>query len=132
MKNVTKNKKDKTFTVCTPDGKTKTYIREAAALAYAVKSEVSITIPSVVVANTYFWRPQGSAGGRRANEKRHNATMERFIARLVNVPMELDCDYSESCNNVYKSFTVHKPNGKKSNITGLKSAAEKIGIILVD
>lgn len=33
--------------------------------------------------------------------------------------IEVVFDYSESCRNVYKTFTVHK-NGKKSNIRGLE------------
>jgi len=90
-----------------------------------------VNIPAIVTANTYFWRPAGRASDRRANEQRHRETVERFLEEIKNVPMACSFDYSESCKNVYKTFSVYRPDGRKSNITGLISEARKVGIELV-
>lgn len=85
----------------------------------------TIQLPEILTANTYFWRPGSSASQRRSNEKRHAETVQRFLDThadaIAAAGLEIEFEYSESCNNVYKRLTIWK-NGKKSNITALKKA----------
>lgn len=84
-----------------------------------------ITLPEILTANTYYWRPGSSASSRRSNERRHVATVQRFLdthaEALAAAGIEVSFSYSESCNNVYKRFEVTR-NGKRSNITAIKKA----------
>lgn len=85
----------------------------------------TIEIPAIMTANTYYWRPASGASARRANEKRHADTVQRFLdthaAALEAAGISVEFSYSESCNNVYKRLEIYR-NGKKSNITALKKA----------
>lgn len=99
----------------------------------------SVNIPSIVSANTYFWSPSGAASSRRRNEEKRRAEVESFLTEcglskkdgsFANDSVEVHFSYSESCNNVYKSFEVYRA-GKKSNIRGLAAELRKNGIELV-
>ena len=91
----------------------------------------TINVPQIITAKTYFWTPSGSASGRRSNEKRRLAEMEDFVNSLPALKnVEIKFDYSESCRNIYKSFTIFR-NGKKSNILGLRAECRKHGVELV-
>jgi hypothetical protein len=91
----------------------------------ATTETTTIEIPAIMTANTYYWRPSSSASGRRANEKRHTDTVQRFLdthaAAIAAAGLAVEFSYSESCHNVYKRCEVYR-NGKKSNITALKKA----------
>jgi len=85
--------------------------------------------------------PNSSAEGRRRNEERHYDTLKSFFTglgftdlgkgkfekwifqskkkRIAEYFIRVDFYYAESCNHVYKRFSV-SVNGKKSNVTGLK------------
>jgi len=82
-------------------------------------------IPSILTANTYFWRPAGSASGRRANERRRHAEVAAFVTAhetaLQAADVTIDFDYSESCRNVYKHCRVTR-NGRRSNIMAVRKA----------
>lgn len=84
-----------------------------------------ITLPEILTANTYYWRPASNASSRRANEKRHAETVQRFLDAHADAiraaGLTVEFSYSESCNNVYKRCEITR-NGKKSNITALKKA----------
>ncbi len=90
------------------------------------------SIPEILTANTYYWSSFGDASSRRrAEEKRQSQVAEFFKAAGFqversgdNVIAEKDgvCaefHYSESCKNVYKTFSVTS-NGKRSNITAIR------------
>ena len=55
MKNITENKKAGTFTVQTPNGKTRVFKTRRGAENHAAKHAITIDIPMIVTANTYFW-----------------------------------------------------------------------------
>ena len=86
------------------------------------------TIPSIISANTYFWKASGSSSQRRSNEERHANTVRDFFTsqgfeeKSAGVYVKGDAvaefSYSESCKNVYKHFSV-AIKGKRSNIRGL-------------
>lgn len=90
----------------------------------------TITIPSILTANCYFWTPGQRSHERTYNEKRHQNTVAEFfeslgfeVERLSGQTMnakkgciEVQFYYYESTRNVYKSFTVYR-DGKKSNIS---------------
>lgn len=92
-------------------------------------------IPSIISANTYFWASASNASSRRRNEeKRQKEVFDFFLSLGMNTTQNGDTvvgekdgiiavfSYSESCKNVYKTFTVTK-NGKRSNISALKKIA---------
>lgn len=83
------------------------------------------TIPTIMTANTYFWKPSMSASGRRSNEDRRNREVAEFIsankAALDAAGIVIDFEYSESCRNVYKQCSITR-NGKRSNITAVRKA----------
>ena len=85
----------------------------------------AVSIPDILTANTYFWRPSTHADGRRRNETRHNGEVARFIqanqAALAAAGIVIDFSYSESCNHVYKTCQITR-NGKRSNITAVYKA----------
>jgi hypothetical protein len=130
FKNVVLDKKNKCYIV-TVGKKIKTYKTLAGAEKFALKNRVKITAPSIITANTYFWSPQGSASGRRSNERRHQDTGDAFINEVYQYTkgVDLEFTYSESCRNVYKNFSVHI-NDKKSNIKGLAGLLAKHGVSL--
>ncbi len=84
-----------------------------------------ITLPEILTANTYFWRPGSSASSRRSNEQRRHAEVQRFLDQhadaLSAAGVSVEFSYSESCNNVYKRVEVYR-QGKKSNLTAVKKA----------
>lgn len=90
-----------------------------------MNATAEIALPEILTANTYYWRPASNASSRRANERRHAETVQRFLDRhaeaLAAAGVEVSFSYSESCNNVYKRLEITR-NGKKSNITALKKA----------
>lgn len=85
----------------------------------------TVSIPDIMTANTYFWRPSGNASGRRNNEARRNRQVEQFIAAnkaaLDAAGIVIDFNYSESCKNVYKYCRITR-NGKRSNIIAVRKA----------
>lgn len=89
------------------------------------KTTTTIELPAILTANTYFWSPSGSASGRRSNESRHTAEVQRFLdanaEALQAAGITVEFSYSESCHNVYKSLSVYK-NGVKKDIRALKKA----------
>lgn len=95
--------------------------------------------PSILTANTYFWKPGCSADNRRRNEARNAATVAAHLTALgfavetgsgfangtlqtAKGEIAVRFSYSESCANVYKSLTVTRA-GKNSNITTLRKIA---------
>lgn len=91
-----------------------------------------IEMPSILTANTLYWNSASGASNRRRNESRRQEEVYDFFKALGfdveyagdHVRGELggisfDFYYSESCQNVYKSFTVYR-DGKKSNISQIK------------
>lgn len=85
----------------------------------------TVSLPEILTANTYFWRPGSNASSRRSNEQRRAAEVQRFLDQhadaLAAAGVEVSFSYSESCNNVYKRVEVTR-NGKRSNITAVKKA----------
>jgi hypothetical protein len=130
FKNITTDRKNKCYIV-TIGKKIKTYKTLAGAEKFALKNRVKITAPSIITANTYFWSPQGSASGRRSNERRHQDTGDAFINEVYQYTKGVDLEfaYDESCRNVYKRFSV-RIDGKNSNIKGLAGALAKCGVTL--
>jgi hypothetical protein len=90
-----------------------------------MNENITPTIPDIMTANCYFWRPSSNASGRRYNEKRRNGEVENFItankSALDAAGIVINFEYSESCHNVYKSCTITR-NGKRSNITSVRKA----------
>lgn len=86
-------------------------------------------LPYILSAKTYFWTPSSHASSRRSNEKRRYQEVADFFTlhgftKVGDGTFEKgDCrvffSYSESCKNVYKSFSV-TIKGKKSNSRGLQ------------
>lgn len=85
----------------------------------------TVTIPSILTANCYFWTPGRSAASRRNNETRRNNEVADFLAanaaQLAAAGIVVNFSYSESCHNVYKSCRITR-NGKLSNITAVRKA----------
>lgn len=85
----------------------------------------TIEIPSILTANTYFWRPGSSASARRSNEARRAAEVQQFLNRhaeaLAAAGVTVEFSYGESCNNVYKSVAIYK-DGVRKDIRALKKA----------
>lgn len=95
----------------------------------------TLTLPSILTANTYFWSPSGSADARRRSEENKQSTVASFFQAAgftvtrsgdnVNATghgLSVAFHYSESCKIVYKSLEVYHDNGKKSNITAIRKA----------
>ena len=92
--------------------------------------------PTILTANTYFYKPATSANGRRRNEAKHLAEVAAWLLALgltitmnangtisgTNGTIEVHFSYSESCSIVRKSLSVSR-NGKNSNITALRKLA---------
>ena len=88
--------------------------------------------PEILTAKTYFWSSAGNASQRRRNEEKNQSEVASFFESIgMEVTRKGDnvigkagaitaiFHYSESCNNVYSSLSVH--NGeKKSNIRLLR------------
>ena len=92
----------------------------------------TVSIPSILTANCYFWNPCSSADGRRRCEEKRQSEVASFFhaagfavtrnGNSVNASgfgLDIDFHYSETCGNVYKSLSVYR-NGKKSNITAIR------------
>lgn len=103
-----------------------TYQTPAAPISAAVAE------PHIVTANTYFWRPAGTADGRRANEERRQTEVAAWLRSLgfevvrsgdvvrgSRGEIAVEFYYRESTANVYKSFAVTR-DGRRSNITLLR------------
>ena len=136
MKNITINKKEKTFTVNLPKGKKCVYKTLKGAETCAVRELVTINIPAVVTANTYFWSSQGSASGRRSNESRHQNTIADFCLSVnALVPtVQAEGTYRETCSNVYKSMTYRVFKNSEwvlTNITGFIGECTRHGVQLI-
>jgi hypothetical protein len=88
-------------------------------------TSTTTSIPDILTANTYFWRPASTASGRRNNEARRNGEVASFIAAnkaaLDAAGIVIEFSYSESCHNVYKTCSITR-NGKRSNITAVRKA----------
>lgn len=135
MKNIIENKKAGTFTVQTANGKTRVFKTRKGAENHAAKHAVSLQIPGIVTANTYFWTPSGNASGRRSSERRRNAEIELFANVFDAIPtIRVYGDYRETCGNVYKSMSyevLRKGEWKSTNLTGLIGEAARWGIALI-
>lgn len=135
MKNITENKKAGTFTVQTANGKTRVFKTSKGAENHAAKHAVTLQIPQIVKANTYFWSPSGNASGRRSNEKRREAEIEAFAGKFAAIPtISITGEYRETCSNVYKSMdysVMRKGEWKNTNLTGLIGEAARWGIELI-
>lgn len=135
MKNVKENKRDKTFTVQTPNGKTRVFKTRKGAENHAEKHARSIVIPMIVTANTYFWTSGGNASSRRYNESRRNDEIQNFIDQLDRIPtVSVSGEYRETCGNVYKSMSYEVRKGeswKSTNLTGLMGECARWGITLI-
>lgn len=100
--------------------------------------------PTVLGANTFYWKPSPSASSRRSREIRNRNQVEEY---LLSLGFEHDPDggfkyvvnggykgkavyvnfkYSESCSNVYKSLTVMWGDNNSNITTIRKIHAEKI------
>lgn len=102
-------------------------------------NQVSISEPSILSANTYFWNAAGNASTRRRNEEKRQAEVAAYF-KAIGMEVETsgnsvigekdgivaEFSYSESCKNVYKSLSVTR-NGNGSNITALRKLASKVG-----
>jgi len=131
IKNVIVNETKNGYVVQLPTGKTKKYKTLAGAEKCAVRETVVLPVPYIVMANTYFWSSQGSASGRRSNEKRHQSDINEFCERVSRIPtVYASGSYIESCRNVYKSMT-YQVNLKSTNITGLIGECARWGLTLV-
>lgn len=97
-----------------------------------MNSTAQVSEPSILTANTYFWKPGQNASSRRRNEERNQNKVADFFRSIgMEVTQKGDdifgqkgyitavFSYSESCKNVYKSLSV-KRNGKNSNILSLR------------
>lgn len=100
-----------------------------------MKTEGLATMPQILEANTFFWKPSINADGRRRNEIKRNEEVKNWLlskgfdidedradgVRGVKKDLDLEVifNYSESCKNVYKNLAINKA-GKKSNITALR------------
>lgn len=86
---------------------------------------MTTSIPSILTANTYYWRPSLTASGRRNNERRHNDTVSAWLTAnadaLASAGIVVKFDYSESSGHVYKHIAVFR-HGKRSNITAVRKA----------
>ena len=99
----------------------------------------SIIEPGVLTANCYFRKPAANAGQRRKNEQKQIEVVCDFFkslgfdiktdgfsvcdAKIGNI--EVHFSYSESCKNVYKTFSVYK-DGKKSNILTIRKLIKSL------
>jgi hypothetical protein len=132
MRNIKENKKEKTFTVQTPDGKTRVFKTRKGAENHALLRGVTVQVPYIATANTYFWHPQGSASGRRSSEKRRTSEIEDFAAVFEKIPtIMVSGSYSESCNRVYRRMfyeVLRKGEWVDTNLTGLIGEAARWGI----
>lgn len=135
MKNVFENKKEGTFTVQTPNGKTRVFKTLRGAENHAAKHARIIQVPQIVTANTYFWSSAGNASGRRSNEKRRNAEIEAFVNEFSAIPMIIvEGDYRETCSNVYKSMgykILKNDEFVSTNLTGFISECARWGLTLI-
>lgn len=94
-------------------------------------------LPYILTANTFRWSPSQHASGRRHNEKKRIQEVSEFLLLYgfsvsifeteiiaIGHGLRVDFNYRETCNNVYKSLSVHKVlpdfSLKKTNITALK------------
>jgi hypothetical protein len=98
----------------------------------------TIQIPTILTANTYFWKPAASANQRRSSEKQKKAMVASFLEAIGMTVTILEdrvigegsgllvvFHYSESTKNIYKSLTV-KRGDKNSNITAIRKIVDKI------
>lgn len=95
--------------------------------------QTAAQIPSIMTANTYFWKPASSATARKANEKKRTNEVASFLKELgfeiinhdtnsvtaKSGEIEVYFNYAESCNNVYKSLAILY-KGLPTNITRLR------------
>ena len=135
MKNVIENKKEKTWTVQMPNGKTKTYKTLRGAEACAARNNIRIIMPEIVTANVWQRRPSGSASGRRSAERRRNAEIQAFCRIFEAIPtLEAEGVYQETCTHIEKhmAYRVYKDDVlKNTNLTGFINEAARWGIELV-
>jgi hypothetical protein len=103
-------------------------------------TDVSNLYPSIVSARVWNWRGH-STSSRRYYERRNLQIVETFLKNAgFNVEyansntihatldeIEVTFHYSESCSNVYKTFSVFI-TGRRSNIVGLTKALRAKGI----
>lgn len=133
MKNINENKRAKTFTVQTPDGKTRVFKTLRGATNHANKHNKTFKVPTVVTANCYFWSPQSHASGRRSSERRQEGYIESFISAAKHIPtVFVEGSYRETCGHVYKQMSYKvKRNGewRSTNITGFIGECAKWGLI---
>lgn len=87
--------------------------------------QAAIELPSILVANTFYWRPGRTARERRANEQNRIAEVEEFLAahkeKLDAAKIEVQFSYHESCNHVYKKVRIFQ-DGVRKDVRALKKA----------
>lgn len=100
---------------------------------------MSIQLPTILEANTYFWKTKGqNANTRIRTEKRYLNEVSDFLEKIgfditeksantikatkntLKGLVEVEFYIKLSCLNFYKTFSV-TINGRKSNITTIKS-----------
>lgn len=102
----------------------------------ATTTAATVTIPAILEANTYFWRPASSASGRRSSEKRRLKEIESFADLCMHIlpGFSIEFAYEETCKRVYKKFIVKRlikgNEWKKSNLLALKNALKKAGYLV--
>ena len=104
-------------------------------------SQTTLTEPSILTANTYFWTAACNASSRRRNEERKQTEVANYLSALgfsvvrsgdnvtgtlltAKGEVRVVFHYSESCKNVYKSLSVTR-GGKNSNITTIRKIANQ-------
>jgi len=70
--------------------------------------------------SAYFWRPAGTASGRRSNEYRNSFKYENSTYGI-----SIENDYTESCKNVYYKGYFYLA-GKRVTVAGLKKLADAL------
>lgn len=110
-----------------------------------------VTIPSILVTNTYYWTPRGAASQRRSSEASQVGEVSKFLESIgfvkdpkgsgsfiINADESIkgakevvvNFSYEESVRNVYKHLFI-LVGGNNSNITGLIGQMKRRGIELI-
>lgn len=74
--------------------------------------------------NSYFFTPDGTASGRRNNERRFAENNPDVTFIQGDKKIEVSMRYEESCRNVYYTLYV-MVDGEKKNISVIKNILKK-------
>jgi len=76
------------------------------------------------LSKSYFWQPGRNASSRRYNEKKNSFHFESFTFGV-----EIENDYSESCNHCYyKGYFVF--DGKRVTVAALKKLSDALNYLV--